>query len=118
MVVALMLAAASGWAGPATGGGHRLLRSGRGHQPPLAQADQPLPDPDRRRPRPPDRWHLRRRGPARAATPVASPEAIDAAVDIDLVIRALAACLTAGDYETVTELGLGQFLGVLAGTRR
>ncbi len=50
------------------------------------------------------------------ATPVADPESIEAAIDIDLVIRALATCLTAGDYETVTELASGQFLGVLAGT--
>ena len=50
------------------------------------------------------------------ATPVADPESIEAAIDIDLVIRALATCLTAGDYETVAELASGQFLGVLAGT--
>jgi hypothetical protein len=50
-----------------------------------------------------------------AATPLADPEALEAAIDIDLVIRALAACLTSGDYDTVTELASGQFLGVLAG---
>lgn len=50
------------------------------------------------------------------ATPVADPADLEAAADIDLVVRAVAACLTAGEYQTVTELAAAGFLGTLAGT--
>lgn len=115
VVVALMLAAASGWTGPATTVATGSSGTGAAIDP-AAQSDNRC-----RIPTDADRAPLTDGTSGSStlpgeATPVASPEAIDAAVDIDLVIRALAACLTAGDYETVTELASGQFLGVLAGT--
>lgn len=49
------------------------------------------------------------------ASPVADPAAQEAAGEIDLVIRALATCLSEGDFATVTDLAAGDFLGTLAG---
>jgi hypothetical protein len=111
-VVALVLAAAFSWAAPAGATGSSA--SDAAINPAAAQASRC------RIPTDADRAPLTdgtgSTASPDAATPVADPEAVEAAVDIDLVIRALAACLTAGDYQTVTDLASGQFLGVLAGT--
>jgi hypothetical protein len=40
--------------------------------------------------------------------------ALDA--DLDLLVRALAACLSTGQHQTVAQLATGRYLGVLAGT--
>jgi hypothetical protein len=115
VVVALLLAS-SGWAGGSTAVATGSSGHDAANEPAAAQAD------DRCRiPTDADRAPLTdgTSGGAAlpaAATPVADPEAAEAATDIDLVIRALAACLSAGNYQTVTELASGQFLGVLAGT--
>lgn len=113
-VVAALLLASSGWAG-STAVASGSAGTGAASNP-AAQAD------DRCRiPTDADRAPLSDGTSVGAAvavqaTPVADPQSTEAVIDIDLVIRALAACLTAGDYQTVTELAAGQFLGVLAGT--
>lgn len=51
---------------------------------------------------------------AAEATP--DPDVLALQTDIERVVDALAACLSAGQYETVAELATDRYLGVLAGT--